>query len=43
LEKSAATFCRQAAARALDMFCNFYCAKNYKIANNSTTSEAREK
>ncbi len=25
------------------MFCNFYLVKNHKIANNSTTTEAREK
>ncbi len=25
-----------------DMFCNFYFAKNYKIVNNSATTEARE-
>jgi hypothetical protein len=26
-----------------DMFCNFYLAKNHKIAKNSTTTKAREK
>jgi hypothetical protein len=26
-----------------DMFFNFYLVKNYIIANNSTTAEAREK
>jgi len=26
-----------------DMFCNFYLVKNHKIANNSATTEAREK
>jgi hypothetical protein len=25
------------------MFCNFYVAKNHKIANNPTTANAREK
>jgi hypothetical protein len=25
------------------MFCYFYLARNHKIANNSTTDEAREK
>ncbi len=41
--KSAASFCCQVAALVPDMFCNFYSAKNHKIANNSATSEAREK
>jgi len=31
------------AALVPDMFCNFYLAKNHKIANNSATTEAREK
>ncbi len=26
-----------------DVFCNFYLVQNHKIANNSATSEAREK
>jgi hypothetical protein len=26
-----------------DMFCNFYLAESHKIANNSATTEAREK
>jgi hypothetical protein len=26
-----------------DMFCNFYLVKNHKIANNLTTTKAREK
>jgi len=28
---------------AADMFCNFNLVKNHKIANNSVTTEAREK
>ncbi len=28
---------------APDMFCNFYLVKIHKIANNSATTEAREK
>jgi hypothetical protein len=31
------------AAWVPDMFCNFYLVKNHKIANNSRTTEAREK
>jgi hypothetical protein len=34
---------RQVAALGLNMFCNFYLVKNHKIANNSATTEAREK
>jgi len=30
------------AALVADMFCNFYFVKNHKIANNSTTAEARK-
>jgi hypothetical protein len=41
--KSAARFCCQVASWVLDMFCNFYLVKNHKIANNSATTEAREK
>jgi hypothetical protein len=41
--KSAASFCCQVAALVPDMFCNFYLVKNHKIANNSATTEAREK
>jgi len=41
--KSATSFCCQVAALVLDMFCNFYLVKNHKIANNSATTEAREK
>ncbi len=41
--KSAASFCLQVAALVPDMFCNFYFAKNQKIANSSATTEAREK
>jgi hypothetical protein len=42
-EKSAASFCREVAASVLDMFCNFYSAKNHKIAKNSTTTKAKVK
>ncbi len=31
------------AAWAPDMFCNFYLVKSHKFANNSATTEAREK
>jgi hypothetical protein len=31
------------AALVPDMFCNFYLVKNHKNANNSVTTEAREK
>jgi hypothetical protein len=31
------------AAWLSDMFCNFYLVKNHKFANNSETTEAREK
>jgi hypothetical protein len=31
------------AALFLDMSCNFYLVKNHKIAQNSTTTKAREK
>jgi hypothetical protein len=41
--KSAASLYRQAAALVLDMFWNFYLAKNQKIANNSATTKATEK
>jgi hypothetical protein len=41
--KSAANFCHQVATLVSDMFCNFYLAKYHKIANNSATTEAREK
>jgi hypothetical protein len=40
---SAASFCHQAAALVPDMFCNFYLVKHHKIANNSATTDAREK
>jgi hypothetical protein len=39
---SAASFCRQVAALVPDMFFYFYVMKHHKIANNSTTIEARE-
>jgi hypothetical protein len=41
--KSAASFYHQEAAQALDMFCYFYLVINHKIANNSVSTEAREK
>jgi len=41
--ESAARFCRQVAAWVPDVFCNFYLVKNYEIAQNSTTTKAREK
>ncbi len=41
--KSAASFCRQVAVSVPDMFYYFYLVKNYNIANNSATTEAREK
>ncbi len=40
---SAASFCRRVAALFPDVFCNFCLVKNHKIANNSATTEAREK
>jgi hypothetical protein len=39
--KPATSFCHQVAALVPDMFCNFYLVKNYKIANDTATSEAR--
>ncbi len=41
--EKAASFCHQVTALVRDMFCNFYLVKNHKIANNSATTEAREK
>jgi hypothetical protein len=41
--KSPAGFCCQVAAWFPDMFCNFYLVRNHKIAQNSTTTKAREK
>jgi hypothetical protein len=41
--KSAVSFCRQVASWVKDMVRNFYLVKNHKIANNSTTTKAREK
>jgi hypothetical protein len=41
--KFAASFCRQVAAKFLDIFCHFYLVKNHKIAISSTTTEAGEK
>jgi hypothetical protein len=40
---SAASFCLLVAAWVSDMIRNFYLVKNHKIANNSTTTKAREK
>ncbi len=42
-DKSAAKFCCQLAQWAPHMFCPFYLLKSHKIANNSTTAEAKEK
>ncbi len=42
-DKSAAEFFCQVAAWVRDMLCNFYLVKGHKIANDSTTTEAREK
>ncbi len=41
--KSAASFCCHVAALVPDMLCNFYIVKNHKIADNSATTEPREK
>jgi hypothetical protein len=41
-ESGASFFC-QVAALVPAMFCNFYLVKNHKIADNSATTEAREK
>jgi hypothetical protein len=40
---SAASFCHQVAALVPNMFCSFYLVKNHKIANNSATTETKEK
>jgi hypothetical protein len=40
-DKSAAIFCCQMATWLPHMFRNFYLVKNYKTANNSTTTEQR--
>jgi hypothetical protein len=40
---SAASFCRQVAALVPDMFSNICLVKNHKIANNSETTENRDK
>ncbi len=42
-DKSTGSFCWNVAVRVSDMFCNFYLLKNYKSANNSTTTKGREK
>jgi hypothetical protein len=42
LDKSAASFCHQVAAKFPDMFCGSYLLKNHNIANNSTAPKARE-
>jgi hypothetical protein len=36
-------FCGQVAAWVTDVFCNFNLLKSHKIADNSATTEAREK
>jgi hypothetical protein len=41
--KQGARVCRQVAAWVPDMFRNIYLVKNHRIANNSTTTKAREK
>jgi hypothetical protein len=41
-DKSAPSFCRQVTARVPDMFCDSFLVKNNKIANNSTTTKARD-
>ncbi len=41
--KSAAGACHQVAEWVPDMFCNFYLVKSHKTANNSASTEAREK
>ncbi len=40
--RPAASFCYQVAACVSDMFGKFYLVKNHNIANNSTTTNARE-
>jgi hypothetical protein len=42
-DKSAASFYPQVAAWVPDIVCNLYLVKYNKIANNSTTTEDREK
>jgi hypothetical protein len=42
-DKAAASFCYQEAARVPYIFCNFYVVKDHQIANNLTTTKAREK
>jgi hypothetical protein len=42
-DKLATSFCHQVAAWVPDMFCDFQLAKKHKIADNSTTTKAREK
>ena len=37
-DKSAASCCHQVAAWVLDMFCDVYLVKKYKIINNSATT-----
>ncbi len=41
-DKSRANICHQVVAWVPDVFCNFYLVKNCIIANNSTTTNARE-
>jgi hypothetical protein len=42
-DKSAVRFCHQVSAWIPDMICNFCSVKSHKIANNTATTEAREK
>ncbi len=42
-DKSAARLCHQVAAWVPVMFCNFYLARNHKIADSQQPAEAREK
>jgi hypothetical protein len=41
--ESAARFIRQVAAWVTEMFRDFYIVKNYEVANNPTTTKAKEK
>jgi hypothetical protein len=42
-DKTASRFCHQVSAWVPDMCSNFYLVKSHKIANNSLTTQAREK
>jgi len=41
--KSVVILCCQGAALVPHMFCNFYLSENHKIAENATTTKARDK